>query len=943
MKQLLPILGLLLLLSVPRELTAVTSAYEYRTLATQNQLPVSAIHSVFRDSEGYLWYGTVNGLCRDDGYQLQIFRPGFLQAQDRVIGCMSEDHDGHLWLGSDNGLYWLDKADYTIRALVPERWEGERINQLLPTEEGFIVQSRTRITRTDHQGAPLKEYYRVDQEGNEIGIFGSAVYQGKVFASFNDRTLFCIDLACDSLRQIDLPVGSDWITYLDTDKQEDGLWLLDASGDVIHLEVKDEEFHFDSYPCDSPIGWWAYTLKQSPYDGIIWILNTVGLKAYRREEGKRLTMVYSSLEETPKYHMLASVWCDSLYTMVAAFDCMNYMLRPKANAFDYIPLQSLSSRVMFNAAVMAMADAGDGWWWVFQERTGLCLVHLETGRVVLYTDCPQIAPVELDKGRVIAPATEGVWVNHDTKMHVYRLTRQGVTMHLAADLDLTAQAHSEEFVTQILEDAAQRLWVGTNLGLYVFDATTLRPLASYPRFGYASTIKSDEYGHIWVATIKGQLYDFSSDTQYVRHEIGQPLSAFCIMPDGYLWMGTQLGRVFRYEPRQHIIEDFSEQIGLNGDRVNQLQDDNYGHLWVETNQRILEYNPRNDACRIFKTNDIGIPLTRFLPTSTMKDKVGQIYFGGIPGVMRFTPSNSLDRKSDVVIPHVTDVQVMKHSLCFDTLVQRQNTTHITLKPDDKDLEIFLSSLDHFNVSHVRYAYRLNGFDTEWKYMVGGENSAFYNQLGKGHYTFEAKATDCNGLWSTPVSLLEIERLPAFYESTTAYVLYCLLVLMSLAALIWWVHRSDEKKNEQMWSDSREMLAMRNYIKDNTPSAERLPESEFLELDQAFLAKVKQAVMEHLEESDFGVEELAAAVNVSKSTLSRKLKSVSGKSPLDFIRIQKMRQAQLWLQDKDRNVTEIAISLGYSDRKYFTSCFKKEFGMTPTDYRKEVLGTKIEGE
>ena len=57
----------------------------------------------------------------------------------------------------------------------------------------------------------------------------------------------------------------------------------------------------------------------------------------------------------------------------------------------------------------------------------------------------------------------------------------------------------------------------------------------------------------------------------------------------------------------------------------------------------------------------------------------------------------------------------------------------------------------------------------------------------------------------------------------------------------------------------------------------------------------------------------------------------------------MRQAQLWLQDKDCNVTEIAISLGYSDRKYFTSCFKKEFGMTPTDYRKEVLGTKIEDE
>jgi superfamily II DNA/RNA helicase len=81
-------------------------------------------------------------------------------------------------------------------------------------------------------------------------------------------------------------------------------------------------------------------------------------------------------------------------------------------------------------------------------------------------------------------------------------------------------------------------------------------LARYPHFGYASTIKADERGHVWVATIDGQLYDFCNDTQYESHKIGQPLSAFCIMPDGYLWVGTQLGRVFRYEPQQRIVENF---------------------------------------------------------------------------------------------------------------------------------------------------------------------------------------------------------------------------------------------------------------------------------------------------------------------------------------------------------------------------------------------------
>ncbi len=919
----------------------LVSGYEKRFISTQNQLPVSAIHSVYRDTEGYLWYGTVNGLCRDDGYQLQIFRPSFLQAQDRVIGCMVEDHRGNLWLGSDNGLYQLDKADYTIRALAPEHWEGERINSLLPTEEGFLVQSRTRITRTDSAGSPLKEYYRVDQAGKEIGIYSSVIHRGKIFASFEDRTLYYIDNASDTLQSIALPANTNWITYLDTDKKGEGVWLLEASGDVIHLQVTDDGFKLEPCVCDVPIGWWSYKLVQSPYDGIFWILNTTGLKAYRQEDGNRLATVYSSMEDTPANHMFASVWTDSLFTFVAAFDCHNFMLRPKADIFEYIPLHSLSERVSFNPSVMALAGAGEGWWWVFQERTGLCLTQPASGKVVLFTDCPQARPYELDKGRIIAPSASGVWVNHDTRMHVYHMSRQGNSMRVEADLDLSPIARPAEFVTQLLEDASHHLWVGTNLGLYVYDANMLSPLASYPELGYASTLRSDEHNHVWVTMVEGQLYDFSNPTQKECHELGQSLSALCIMPDGAFWLGTQLGRVFRYDPLRRVLEDYSEQIGLNGDRVNQLQDDNYGHLWVETNQRILEFNPRNDASRIFRTNDIGIPLTRFLPTSTMKDEAGRIYFGGIPGVMRFTPSNHLDRKSDVVIPRVTDVVVMNHSLRFDTTVVRQNSDHITLQPDDRDLEIFFSSLDPYYVSSTRYAYRLNGVDRDWNYMVVGENSAFYNQLKKGHYTFEVKATDRNGLWSTPVTVLEIERLPAFYESTTAYVLYCLLILAALAALIYWVHRSDEKKNEQMWSDSREMLSMRNYIKDDTPSGERLPESEFLALDRAFLAKVRQAVMDHLDESDFGVEELAAAVNVSKSTLNRKLRSVASMSPLDFIRIQKMRQAKLWLQDKDRNINEIAISLGYNDRKYFTSCFKKEFGMTPTDYRKEVLESKTE--
>ena len=92
-------------------------------IPTIDQLPVNAIHRVFRDSEGYMWYGTVNGLCRDDGYHVKVFRsdietPGLLE--DNLVECIAEDKKGNIWFGTDKGVYILDKSDYSVH---PMDWE----------------------------------------------------------------------------------------------------------------------------------------------------------------------------------------------------------------------------------------------------------------------------------------------------------------------------------------------------------------------------------------------------------------------------------------------------------------------------------------------------------------------------------------------------------------------------------------------------------------------------------------------------------------------------------------------------------------------------------------------------------------------------------------------------------------------------------------------------
>ena len=86
--------------------------------------------------------------------------------------------------------------------------------------------------------------------------------------------------------------------------------------------------------------------------------------------------------------------------------------------------------------------------------------------------------------------------------------------------------------------------------------------------------------------------------------------------------------------------------------------------------------------------------------------------------------------------------------------------------------------------------------------------------------------------------------------------------------------------------------------------------------------------------EFDVESLSAELNMSKSTLYRKIKSMTGLTPLELIRNIKMKRACMMLLEKKMNISEIAYAVGFGNPKYFTKCFKEEFSMTPTEYQQK---------
>ena len=125
--------------------------------------------------------------------------------------------------------------------------------------------------------------------------------------------------------------------------------------------------------------------------------------------------------------------------------------------------------------------------------------------------------------------------------------------------------------------------------------------------------------------------------------------------------------------------------------------------------------------------------------------------------------------------------------------------------------------------------------------------------------------------------------------------------------------------------------MKNYLNHTVQHNDQENEK----LDRLFTDKIISIIESHLCESEFGVPQLASAMNMSRSTLTRKLKSLTGKTPLDIIRNIKMEHAKRMLEEGHLNIGEVSTSLGYQNRKYFTNCFKEEFGMTPSEYQKNM--------
>ena len=105
-------------------------------------------------------------------------------------------------------------------------------------------------------------------------------------------------------------------------------------------------------------------------------------------------------------------------------------------------------------------------------------------------------------------------------------------------------------------------------------------------------------------------------------------------------------------------------------------------------------------------------------------------------------------------------------------------------------------------------------------------------------------------------------------------------------------------------------------------------------DSQMMQQLMTFLGDHIGDSNLKVEDLAVAVNHGRSVFYGKIKTITGMSPSDFLRHVRMQHAEKLLTESSLSLAEVAYAVGFADPKYFSRCFKKETGMTPTDYREE---------
>ncbi len=831
----------------------------FEQLSTDQGMSQVSVQNMLQDRQGFIWFGTQDGLNKFDGYQFVIYRhdeQDTASLGDNDVWTMVEDDSGALWIGLYNG--GLNRFDprtetftrYNHRQDNPNSLSEDRVRALYLDSSGtlWIGSEGGGLSQFDPHTRSFEHYRHQPKNANSLG-------HDTVEAIYPDSpSALWIGTCGGGLNHFDRRTGTfthyrhraDDPTSLSHDcvktllKDSTGsVWVGTVTGGLNRLDPQTGRFtRFQRRP-DDPTSLSNNSVRAIFEDakGRLWIGTRGGVDRFDRKtqsftnfshqednpDSLSHDYVYSILEDRS-----GGMWFGTLGGGVNRFDPLTHGIK------TYRRQRDNPNSLAHNIIRAVHVDSVDNVWVStylgvdkFDPRTETFTHYkLQTdrgGRLVRdYIFSITETPSAASAGRSVAPGD--LW---------FGSTESGLKKLDPASGTFTAYHHrpedpnsiSDDNVEVVYTDIRGDLWVGTvDTGLNRFDRKT----QTFERFRHdpenPASISSDEIraicqqrdGTMWVGTNMGldRMNLVDKKFEHFRHDPSNPSSLSHDMINklvedskGNLWVGTD-GGLSRFDPIGETFTTYRERDGLPNLMITCVQEDQQGLLWVGTNEGLVKFDPQKKSFASYDKLD-GLQGNSFMRQSCGIDSSGRLFFGGEGGLSVFRPTDV--RENTLVPPTViTDFLLFNKSVeiarddapteHFRLPLHINHIQEIALDYTDYIFTFEFSALNYRQPVKNQFAYRLEGFDRQWIETDYRNRRATYTDIPHGSYTLRVKASNDDGHWNEQGAAVRLTILPPPWRTWWAYSLY---TIVALALLIWFVQVQRNKVKQKQRELDRE--------------------------------------------------------------------------------------------------------------------------------------------